>query len=804
MKQELERIYRALASGELSQQDAMLRIATLRRTGGEALATLLASPQWEAAVAPDGAGEGAGERLVLLRGFGPKDAEALSSRLAPATCRMLDGEGYEALALGVFEALRGLMRARPQSPARLQLVVAGDEAEWLIGLAGMFETARLENPAVAAQLVLVSAGVDGAALARGLRAEWGGSLDVAVRLDGSGRQARRWRVIDEAPTAPDALRQGGVYLIAGGLGGLGRLFAREMLSRGADVAVVLAGRSEPEQARLAELQALGRVEYARADISDAAETDALVTDILARHGRLDGVIHSSGLLRDEFILKKTADSFRAVLAPKVAGCRNLDRATRALPLDFFVLFSSIASWAGNLGQADYAAANGFLEQFAVYRNRLAAIGERSGRAAAIAWPHWLGGGMHVDVADMDALRKRTGMGSLSAEAGIQAWRRCLSQPQGALMAMHGDPAAMRKALEPRKHAAQPAAKALDATAEPADLAARTRDFLRRVFAGALKLPPERIEGRAALEKYGIDSILAMSVTGELEKTFGTLAKTLFFEYRTLDELADYFLQAQKPALLALFAPEAQAPETSAPIAPAAAPARRGRPQRSAAPSIPAPAASEPIAIVGLSGRYPEAWDLAAYWRNLSEGRDCIVEVPASRWDWREHYSEDRGEAGRHYSKWGGFIEGVDEFDPRFFNIAPKEAAGMDPQERLFLQHAWQAVEDAGLNRAALQAAAANGRAGQVGVYAGVMYGEYNLSGSLASIANRTSYFLDLHGPSLTLDTMCSSSLAAIHLACQDLRQGRTALALAGGVNVTVHPNKYLMLSAGQFISGDGH
>ncbi|SUX55285.1 Polyketide synthase PksL [Chromobacterium vaccinii] len=220
--------------------------------------------------------------------------------------------------------------------------------------------------------------------------------------------------------------------------------------------------------------------------------------------------------------------------------------------------------------------------------------------------------------------------------------------------------------------------------------------------------------------------------------------------------------------------------------------------------MPASSVNEPIAIVGLSGRYPEAWDLAAYWRNLSEGRDCIIEVPASRWDWREHYSEDRGEAGRHYSKWGGFIEGVDEFDPRFFNISPKEAAGMDPQERLFLQHAWQAIEDAGLNRAALQAATANGRAGQVGVYAGVMYGEYNLSGSLASIANRTSYFLDLHGPSLTLDTMCSSSLTAIHLACQDLRQGRTALALAGGVNVTVHPNKYLMLSAGQFISGDGH
>ncbi|MBM7093166.1 polyketide synthase, partial [Streptomyces sp. S12] len=138
---------------------------------------------------------------------------------------------------------------------------------------------------------------------------------------------------------------------------------------------------------------------------------------------------------------------------------------------------------------------------------------------------------------------------------------------------------------------------------------------------------------------------------------------------------------------------------------------------------------------------------------------------------------------------------------------PREAASIDPQERLFLQHAWMAVEDAGYTRASLQIAPASGQSGQpgqVGVYAGVMYGEYNLSGSLASIANRVSWFLNLHGPSLTLDTMCSSSLTAIHLACQDLRLGRTRAAIAGGVNLSIHPNKYRMLSGGQFLSSDGH
>src|SRR5262249_21528608 len=246
------------------------------------------------------------------------------------------------------------------------------------------------------------------------------------------------------------------------------------------------------------------------------------------------------------------------------------------------------------------------------------------------------------------------------------------------------------------------------------------------------------------------------------------------------------------------------------------PGRRFSRQKSAGSRPPTDA--DPVAIIGLSGRYPEAVDLEAFWQNLRAGKDCIVEVPRERWDWREDYSPDRGASGRHYSKWGGFIAGVDEFDPLFFNISPKEARQLDPQERLFLQQAWRAVEDAGYTRASLQGPHGEDLAGQVGVYVGVMYSEYQLlgaeaslrgtrlgiAGSAASIANRVSYALNLHGPSVTLDTMCSASLTAIHYACQDLKLGRTSLAIAGGVNVSIHPNKYLALSAGQFISSDGH
>jgi acyl transferase domain-containing protein/enoyl-CoA hydratase/carnithine racemase/aryl carrier-like protein len=897
MKQELANIYRELSAGRLSQQQALERIRALKQPPhGTGRDTWLAAPAWESAPAPAGAGlAGAvAQHRVLLLDLPGVAAAGLQARLPGSRCSVVDvaasatpAQRYACVALTVFEAVRSVLLDKPAGRCLVQLVTADrDDALLLAGLGGLFETAALENPLLEGQLVRVDAGLMAAALAPLLAGERdlmvrdadGRPADRIVRHAGGARWAQRWRRVDggQSPQAGGCLfNERGVYLVTGGLGGLGQLVAQEILDCTAGAKVVLAGRTEATGARLAALERLragGRVEYRTADVADAAQADGLVAAILQAHGRLDGIVHSAGVLRDDFIVRKSAERFHEVLQPKVAGTAHLDHASRAVALDFFVLFSSIAAWSGNLGQADYAAANGFMDRFAAFRNRQVAAGQRQGRTLAIAWPHWRDGGMHVDAASLAALEQRTGLRSMDTADGLAALHRSLAQPLDQVMVMHGDAAGMRRALEaPRAvdpaagapaparqgvaaAAAQPAAAPQAASAAatvdvpaaaPADLAARTREFLRREFSAVLKIPAQRIEPRAALENYGIDSILAMKLTGQLEASFGTLAKTLFFEYQTLDELAGYFVRAHAGKLVRLFAAadnaaaparSAAAPSSPAPLpaAAAAAPlavraaARRGRTRFAPAPAdaspdapaavlprspadVPAaarprtpPPVNEPIAIVGLSGRYPGSPDLGAFWRNLRDGRDCIVEVPRERWDWQAYYSEDRRREGAHFSKWGGFIDGVHEFDPRFFNIAPRDARGIDPQERLFLQHAWLAIEDAGLTRAALQAPDDTGLPGQVGVYAGVMYGEYNISGSLASIANRVSYFLNLHGPSLTLDTMCSSSLTAIHLACQDLRLGRTRLALAGGVNVSIHPNKYTMLSAGQFISGDGH
>ncbi|XPG33992.1 type I polyketide synthase [Variovorax sp. NFACC29] len=317
------------------------------------------------------------------------------------------------------------------------------------------------------------------------------------------------------------------------------------------------------------------------------------------------------------------------------------------------------------------------------------------------------------------------------------------------------------------------------------------------------------------------------MTNVLEEDFGTLSKTLFFEYQSIAELAGYFIKQHRGQLIGLLglggsAQAARSDRSAAAAEPppgkATAAGRRGRPRFAAVSreEVPTTAGGAlDVAIIGLSGRYPQANSLEEFWHNLAHGVDCVTEVPAERWDHSRYFDPEKGKLGKSYSKWGGFVDGVDRFDPLFFNISPREAVVMDPQERLFLQCVYETMEDAGYTRQDLAGRARDtGPSGSVGVFVGVMYEEYQLygaqmepgvalGGSPSSIANRVSYFCNFHGPSLAMDTMCSSSLTAIHLACDSLRNGSCELAVAGGVNVTVHPNKYLTLSQGQFAASNG-
>lgn len=339
---------------------------------------------------------------------------------------------------------------------------------------------------------------------------------------------------------------------------------------------------------------------------------------------------------------------------------------------------------------------------------------------------------------------------------------------------------------------------------------RSINYLKGIFSKVLKMDVLKINPRTPFEDIGIDSILIGALVGEISETFKSISTTIFFEFNTLDELADYLVDNY--------------PNDFADNSDSSEPSSESMNNRATNESSSFEKADnshngfrKDIAIIGLSGKYPSANNVNELWENLKMGKDCVVEIPKERWDVDLYFDKTRGKEGKINSKYGGFIDGVDEFDPLFFNISPLEAEKMDPQERLFLQTTWAAIEDSGYSVQSLSKQSDAKNTVRTGVYVGVMYEEYQLYSrysscdeqptilgwSPSSIANRVSYICNFEGPSLAVDTMCSSSLTSIHLACNDIRNGDVDIAIAGGVNVSIHPNKYVMLSEGTFLSSRG-
>jgi polyketide synthase PksN len=450
-----------------------------------------------------------------------------------------------------------------------------------------------------------------------------------------------------------------------------------------------------------------------------------------------------------------------------------------------------------------------------------AAGVRHGRTLSLNWPLWQDGGMRVDAAAERAMTAATGMVALSTAQGIEALYRAFGGGAAQVAVMAGDAARLRALLDEQEPAAPAAAPAPAAPADAAQgaqgqrLRAGIRQLLIQTASSLLKLRVEDIDPELEFNDFGFDSVSLTGFGNLLNQNYGTrITPPLFFEYPTLNEFASYLARTyEAPFAARLGAPAAHGGTAAGEVAPwvEAAPPPPQRPARGRSRGARQRAEREPIAIIGMSGCFPQAEDIEAFWHNLVQARDCITEVPADRWDWRDIYGDPTVDANKTKAKWGGFIDGVGEFDPLFFGISPKEAELMDPQQRLLMLHVWKAIEDAGYAASSL---AGSNTAIFVGTYgtgyddlikrSGVPIEGYSSTGTVPSMGpNRMSYYLDLHGPSGPVETACSSSLVAIRRGVVAIENGDSDMAIVGGVNTVVTPDATISFSKAGMLSEDG-
>ncbi|MCP4750066.1 MAG: KR domain-containing protein, partial [Proteobacteria bacterium] len=528
-------------------------------------------------------------------------------------------------------------------------------------------------------------------------------------------------------------------------------------------------------------------------------------------------IHAAGIIRDNFIIKKTKEEFEKVLEPKVAGLTNLDEASKHLQLDFFVMFSSFAGAVGNTGQADYACANAFMDAYAGYRNDLVKAEKRKGKTLSINWPLWKEGGMGVDEATEKKMVQSSGILTMQTETGFRAFYHGISLDHPRVMVAEGMLARMRRKLTGVKS---------EKTIELPDTAPGTDvsllfDKVKRMLvqdaSKLLKVTFEDIDTESELNEYGFDSITLTEFADRLNEKYRLeLSPALFFEYSTIESLAKYLINEHQTIFAAQFAAGTYS-KISDPVTVEVAdiPLAKKRHSRFTA-ALSAPRhdafAPEPVAIVGISGKFPMAKDMEEFWNNLAEGKHCITEIPEDRWDWKALYGDPSRDKNKTDIKWGGFIDGIGDFDPMFFGISPREAEMMDPQQRLLMLYAWKAIEDAGCSAAGLSGTQTgifvgtgpSGYSEQLISKANVPIEGYTSMGMVPSIGpNRMSYFLDIHGPSEPIETACSSSLVAIHRAVAAMESGNCEMAIAGGINTIITPDLHISFNKAGMLCKDG-
>ena len=613
---------------------------------------------------------------------------------------------------------------------------------------------------------------------------------------------------DGQPSAtPLELRNDATYLVTGGLGSIGLEIAGYLTAHGARH-LVLTGRRPPSDAAQRRIDALREqhgceIRVVAADVADANDVARLLATVQAELPPLAGIVHAAGEIGTTPLSTLDDAEVDRVFAGKVWGAWHLSEAAADLQLDFFISTSSIASVWGGFGQTAYSAANAFLDGLA-WRMR-----EQGISGISVNFGPWSAGMADAESRarlDKRGVRTMSPADALAGLADVVAASSAQGSVQGVVARIDWarflplyQQAGRRAFLSELEREVPDAAPAVTRSGKTqlverlanAPVQQRKKlltDYLRDAVAEVTRVDAREIREDAGFFDLGMDSLMAVELRRRIEQGVGKeIPVTLVMDHPRLSDAAYYLLGE----VLGLSEQDKSGP------APASAVTTR---------------TDEPIAIVAVSCRFPGAPDPEAFWEVLSGGVDAIREVPEDRFDIDEFYDPDPETPGKTYTRFGGFLDGIDGFDPEFFGISPREAVWIEPQQRLMLETAWEGLERAGYSPGAL-------RGSRTGIFAGVGANEYAhllssesidkiepyfiTGNALNAISGRVAFALGLEGPAVAVDTACSSALVAVHQACQALHSGDCDMALAGGVNVLLSPVTVIAASRARMLSPVG-
>lgn len=618
-------------------------------------------------------------------------------------------------------------------------------------------------------------------------------------------------------------KERGCYLITGGMGKLGTLLA-EYLITNYQANIILIGRqpvNEEYRKKIKQLKSLGGdVTYLNVNLLDYNEVGNLKEKIENDFKSLQGIIWCAGILKDSLIMNKSVIHIEEVLKPKIDAVILFDKVMQDVAVDFWLLFSSV-SHLGNLGQADYAVANSFLNSFASYRSEMVKNNKRHGKTVSINWPFWEHGAMHLPEQRLKK-QKEKGFFPLPVKNGMQAIELALSQEYDTELVLYGDSRKIEKFVSGfniKNEEKENVRDMKNTSYEKQAILDEIRKYLKRKAEEIVKVG--NIDIDLDLSSYGFDSISNVDFANQVNDHYDLdIMPTIFFELEepTINAFSTYLLTNYYEKMKAFYNTLLKRSEnkedvveqiyyTEDKISDKATYNEKLEFHKKGNDNFLFEEHKENsdnlVAVVGMNGIFPQSDNLHEFWEKLEDGHSLISEIPNERFNWRTFNDS--------HMKWGAFLKDVRCFDADYFNMSRQEAVVLDPQHRMFMQVVWNTIEDAGYKPSSLSGT-------DTGIFVGIgtqdytqivednltEYNPYTLTGrSPFMLPNRISSLLNMHGPSEAIDTACSSSLVAIHKAVESVKSGTCTMAIAGGVNLILSPVVYKAFSEAGMLSETG-